>query len=57
MIAILMLLALTGLMLAGDLIGRASMIYGDTLEIHGMRIRLGVSMRRKADSAAGAKTA
>jgi hypothetical protein len=34
------LLASTGSVLAADLVGRASIIDGDTLEIHGTRIRL-----------------
>jgi endonuclease YncB( thermonuclease family) len=39
-IAVLLLLALIGLAWAADLIGQASIIDGDTLEIHGTRIRL-----------------
>jgi endonuclease YncB( thermonuclease family) len=38
--AALMLVALTGTAMPADLIGRASIIDGDTLEIHGTRIRL-----------------
>jgi endonuclease YncB( thermonuclease family) len=38
--AALLLLALTGAALPADLIGQASIIDGDTLEIHGTRIRL-----------------
>jgi endonuclease YncB( thermonuclease family) len=38
--ALLMLLSLWSPALAGDLIGQASVIDGDTLEIHGTRIRL-----------------
>jgi endonuclease YncB( thermonuclease family) len=37
---LLMLLSLWSAALAGDLIGQASIIDGDTLEIHGTRIRL-----------------
>ncbi len=39
-IAALFLLASTGAALPGDLTGQASIIDGDTLEIHGVRIRL-----------------
>lgn len=35
-----MLFALRGVALPGDLAGQASVIDGDTLEIHGTRIRL-----------------
>jgi len=35
-----LLLASTGMALPGDLTGQASIIDGDTLEIHGRRIRL-----------------
>jgi endonuclease YncB( thermonuclease family) len=35
-----LLLAASGVALAGDLAGRASIVGGDTLEIHGARIRL-----------------
>src|SRR5689334_7792597 len=37
---VLMLLLLSGGALADDLIGQASVVDGDTLEIHGIRIRL-----------------
>src|SRR5690349_18759823 len=37
---VLMLLLLSGEALADDLVGQASVIDGDTLEIHGTRIRL-----------------
>ncbi len=40
MIAILLLLGSAGLTLPADLIGQASIIDGDTIEIHGIRIRL-----------------
>ena len=36
----LIILALCGAAFADDLIGRASVVDGDTLEIHGTRIRL-----------------
>jgi len=39
-IAVLLLLASTGAALPGDLTGQASIIDGDTLEIHRTRIRL-----------------
>jgi endonuclease YncB( thermonuclease family) len=38
--AVLVLLLLPAAVLAGDLVGQASVIDGDTLEIHGTRIRL-----------------
>ena len=37
---LLLLVALSGSALADDLIGKASVIDGDTLEMHGTRIRL-----------------
>src|SRR5215831_12421700 len=40
LLAILLLLTATGVALADDLIGQASVVDGDTLEIHGNRIRL-----------------
>lgn len=40
LLATLLLLAASGVALAGDLAGRASIVDGDTLEIHGARIRL-----------------
>lgn len=40
MAPLLLLVALSGSALADDLIGKASLIDGDTLEIHGTRIRL-----------------
>jgi hypothetical protein len=39
------------------MVGQASIIDGDTLEIHGSRIRLWESMRRRAASFVGAMTA
>jgi endonuclease YncB( thermonuclease family) len=50
-----LLLALPAM--ADDLTGQASIIDGDTLEIHGTRIRLGGSTRRKAVSFAAMKAA
>jgi endonuclease YncB( thermonuclease family) len=43
--------------LADDLTGQASIIDGDTFEIHGTRIRLGGSTLPKAASSAVTKTA
>jgi len=43
--------------LAGDLVGKASIIDGDTLEIHGTRIRLWGIDAPKARSYAAMKTA
>jgi len=54
--AFLMLLSLWTPALAGDLIGQASTIDGDTLEIRGTRIRLWGSTRLRAPSSAAAKT-
>jgi hypothetical protein len=52
----LMLLMASGSANSADMVGRASIIDGDTLEIHGSRIRLacGESMRRRAASFVGA---
>jgi hypothetical protein len=50
---VLMLLLPSGGALADDFLGQASFVDGDTLEIHGIRIRLwGVDARRAASSAA-----
>ncbi|EHR00958.1 hypothetical protein Bra471DRAFT_01609 [Bradyrhizobium sp. WSM471] len=43
--------------LADDFVGQASVIDGDTLDMHGVRIRLWALMHRKAASCAAAKTA
>jgi hypothetical protein len=43
--------------LADDLAGQASVIDGDTLEIHGTLFAYGESMRRKAASFVAARTA
>ncbi|WP_349525693.1 hypothetical protein [Bradyrhizobium sp. Rc2d] len=56
-IATLLLLASTGAALSADLIGQASVIDGDTLEIHGTASASGASMRRKAARFAVAMTA
>ena len=42
--------------LPDDMTGHASIIDGDTLEIHGTRIRFGASMLRRAASFVAAKT-
>jgi endonuclease YncB( thermonuclease family) len=50
--------ASTGAVLADELFGRASVIDGDTLEIHGARIRLwGIVMRQRPISFAVIKAA
>src|SRR6266700_1171868 len=40
LLASLLLLAMAGVALPGELAGRAGIIDGDTLEIHGLRVRL-----------------
>jgi endonuclease YncB( thermonuclease family) len=51
--AMLALLLLSGVASAGDFVGQASVIDGDTLEIHGTRIRLwGIDYRKAASYAA-----
>ena len=52
----LVLVLASGSAYSGDLAGQASIIDGDTLEIHGTRIRLWGSTRQKAASSAAART-
>jgi hypothetical protein len=54
MAALFTLLCLWSPTLADDLIGQASVIEGDTLEIHGTRIAFGASTRLRARSCAAA---
>jgi hypothetical protein len=54
---VLLLPALSGRSMADDLVGKASVIDGDTLEIDATRIRLGELMRRKTISCAEPTTA
>ena len=57
-VLVLTLLLLPSAAIADDFAGQASVIDGDTLEIHGTRIRLwGIDARRRAASSAVAKTA
>jgi endonuclease YncB( thermonuclease family) len=57
LIAALMVLASCGAGRADDLTGQASIVDGDTLEIHGMRVRLWGVDARKVVSFAGARIA
>jgi hypothetical protein len=56
LIIVLSLIASTAVALPADLIGRASIIDGDTIEVHGTRTS-GASTRPKVPSSAGTKTA
>lgn len=57
-LAVLMLASMSAALADDDLTGQASIIDGDTLGIHGTRIRLwGVDVRRKAASFIAVRTA